>query len=105
MRNVSRSCMLLGASSAIAMLGSMAVSALADGPPRRGKIAEDCCISWTGLYVGAHVGVAAIDVETRQSPNPGFLSQVFAPAINLGWSPDRDVPRRQPAHRRGGRWI
>jgi outer membrane immunogenic protein len=47
----------LGATSAVAVLAGLGFvgTALADGGPRRGKM-EECCISWSGLYLGIHAG-------------------------------------------------
>ena len=41
---------------AMALVGSYG-SALADGMPGRGY-GGACCFTWTGLYVGAHIGRA-----------------------------------------------
>ena len=46
---------------AVALVGSYG-SALADGMPGRGY-GGACCFTWTGLYVGAHIGKAWDHVE------------------------------------------
>ena len=65
----------LGASSAVAVLATigLAGAALADGGPRRGKVAQACCIDWGGLYFGIHAGYLRSDADWTFTAAPGLI--------------------------------
>ncbi len=64
---------------AIVLVVAGCMPAFADGTPRRspGSLSSpECCIhreySWTGIFVGGHLGGTVADVDWRTSPIEGF---------------------------------